>query len=318
MQKLYVAVYHYVRDLKYSRYPNIKGMDVRLFKEQIAFFKENFNTVTMEDVLDYYDRGTPLPEKALLLTFDDAFIDHYTVVFPLLRENKMQGSFFVPGQVYAECKMPDMNKIHFIIEKAPVKDIYNEVLRRIDDLISNHECELPSREELLEKYAFDKRFDKKETVFVKQMLQTVLPEDIRHRITAELFDRYVGVDERIFAAELYMTPDQIRFMKRSGMFIGLHGYGHYRLNSLSPEKLKEDMDAAFSAMSDVIDPKNPVMNYPYGSYNEAAAEYLRKIGCRASFTVEPRIADLDRDDRMLLPRLDCNDFPPKSEHYLEV
>lgn len=35
--KLYIVMYHYVRDLQYSRYPQIKGMDYQLFKEQIAF-----------------------------------------------------------------------------------------------------------------------------------------------------------------------------------------------------------------------------------------------------------------------------------------
>ena len=35
-----VVMYHYVRDLKNSRYPNIKGLDIEKFKKQIKFFKE--------------------------------------------------------------------------------------------------------------------------------------------------------------------------------------------------------------------------------------------------------------------------------------
>lgn len=37
MEKLKIAMYHYVRDLKYSRYPEIKGLDYKLFtiNEQI-------------------------------------------------------------------------------------------------------------------------------------------------------------------------------------------------------------------------------------------------------------------------------------------
>ena len=36
---LYISMYHYVRDLKNSRYPDIKGLDVDLFYEQMMFFK---------------------------------------------------------------------------------------------------------------------------------------------------------------------------------------------------------------------------------------------------------------------------------------
>lgn len=48
MSKLHIAMYHYVRNLQNSRYPEIKGLDVHLFRDQIEFMKKNFNVVTME------------------------------------------------------------------------------------------------------------------------------------------------------------------------------------------------------------------------------------------------------------------------------
>ena len=38
--QLTVVMYHYVRDLKHSRYPAIKGLDVSLFKGQVSFLKK--------------------------------------------------------------------------------------------------------------------------------------------------------------------------------------------------------------------------------------------------------------------------------------
>ena len=49
-----VVMYHYIRDLKNSRYPNIKGLDIEKFKKQIKFFKENYNFVRIEDLIEYY------------------------------------------------------------------------------------------------------------------------------------------------------------------------------------------------------------------------------------------------------------------------
>lgn len=54
MSELYISMYHYTRDLKHSRYPEIKGLDVNLFREQIAFMKSNFNIVTMEQGVGSY------------------------------------------------------------------------------------------------------------------------------------------------------------------------------------------------------------------------------------------------------------------------
>ena len=56
-QKLYIVMYHYTRDLTNSRYPNIKGLDLPLFKKQIEYFEQNFNVVTKEQVLEAESTG---------------------------------------------------------------------------------------------------------------------------------------------------------------------------------------------------------------------------------------------------------------------
>lgn len=51
MGKLRIVMYHYIRNFKNSRYPEIKGLDIALFRQQIDFLKENFHIITMEEVL---------------------------------------------------------------------------------------------------------------------------------------------------------------------------------------------------------------------------------------------------------------------------
>ena len=311
-------MYHYVRDLQNSRYPDIKGMNVSLFKKQISFFKEHFNPVTIEEVIAAYDKGYKLPENALLLTFDDGYIDHFTTVFPILQENKIQGSFFIPGKTFTENVLLDVNKIHFILACAPIDELYSDVLNYVDYLIENKEYTEKTREELIKEYAVANRFDPKEVIFIKRLLQAVLPEDIRKRISSELFQKYVGIEEDKFARELYLNIDQIKCMKRNDMFIGLHGYDHYWLGKLDEQKMHEDIDKSLEVLSDVVDKDSFIMNYPYGSYNNSVLSFLREKGCKLGMTTEVRIADIDVDDRLLLPRLDCNDFPPKSDNYLNI
>ena len=309
-------MYHYVRDLKNSKYPNIKGLDLDLFRKQIHFLRQKFDIISMEDVIDVINKTKKLPEKALLLTFDDGYIDHYSNVFPILKENGIQGSFFIPGKTFFENKLLDVNKIHFVLASAPIDELYNDVLLSIDSLTENTGYNGSTKEELIEKYAISNRFDSKEVVFVKRILQTVLPEEIRNKITSELFHKYVGVSESEFAKELYMNLDQIKEMKKEGMYIGIHGYDHYWLGNLNEEKMKNDLENALNALDGVVDKDNWVINYPYGSYNDKVVDYIKQKGCVLGLTTEVRVADLDRDNRFLLPRLDCNDFPPKSDNYL--
>ncbi len=316
MSELYISMYHYTRDLKHSRYPEIKGLDVNLFREQIAFMKSNFNIVTMEQVLEAISTKEKLPEKALLLTFDDGYADNYTVAMPVLEEYGVQGSFFIPGKTFTTHQLLDVNKIHYVLASA---NIYNlvEDLKKETDYYRGQEFQYASTEELFAKYAVASRFDIKETVFVKQMLQTVLPEKLRNIISSKLFAKYVGITEEQLAYELYMSEEQIRTMKRHGMFIGIHGYDHYWLGNLPVEQMENDISLALDALDEFVDRKQWVMNYPYGNYNKDVLAYISKQGACLGLTTEVRLADIDKDNPLELPRLDCNDFPPKSDNYLK-
>lgn len=256
---LHIAMYHYVRDLKYSRYPRIKGLDIGLFKRQIEFLKNNFKIVSMEEVIEAcHPNGRELPENALLLTFDDGYIDHYTMVFPVLKANRIQGSFFISGKVLAENVLLDVNKIHFILASGRIRDVLEDLFRLLDIYRKEKFCRGYnglglSNEQLFEKYAVPSRFDIKETVFVKTILQNVLPEKLRKEISSELFKKYVQCPEAVFSRELYMSLDQIKCMKDAGMYIGVHGYGHYWLGKLPEHEMKADIDKALEVMSDFIE-----------------------------------------------------------------
>lgn len=308
-------MYHYVRDLKSSRYPEIKGLDYKLFQEQIEWMKSKFEFVKIEDVIAAYEGEATLPENAVLLTFDDGYIDNYTYCFPILDKYKIQGTFYIPGKTFREHVLLDVNKIHFMLASAPVEKLLEDVVAEIER--NRREYNLESTDTLLQKYAVANRFDNKETIFVKRILQTVLPEELRNAISSKLFEKYVGMPENQFAKELYMNEDQILCMKNNGMHIGLHGYDHYWLAQLPEDQMKADIDKSIEAMRGIADEDYWVFNYPYGSYNENVVRHLQECGCKLSMTTEVRVADTDKDNRFLLPRLDCNDFPPKSDNYLK-
>lgn len=325
MGKLYIVMYHYTRDLVHSRYPEIKGLDINLFRKQIEFFKNNFSIVTMEEVMDAFKNKKVghekeeygLPENAMLLTFDDGYVDNYTYAMPILEEARIQGSFFIPAKTFTTHELLDVNKIHYILASADMTKLLPDVLERMN-FYRGTEFSYPSNKELFAEYAKANRFDPKETIFVKRILQTVLPEQVRNYIASDLFEAYVGISEEQLAYELYMSEEQIKTMKRHGMFIGVHGYDHYWLGNLPIEKMHADISKALEVMEAFIDRKQWVMNYPYGNYNTAVLDYIETQGACLGLTTQPQVADLARNHKLELPRLDCNDFPPKSEQYKQL
>jgi peptidoglycan/xylan/chitin deacetylase (PgdA/CDA1 family) len=304
-----IVMYHYVRDLRNSRYPEIKGLDVSLFKEQISYFKKNYNIITMEALIEAINKKTTLPHKSLLLTFDDGYIDHYTCVFPVLVENGIQGSFFIPAKTVLDHKLLDVNKIHFILASCLDKGlIIADILNALEKNRINYELE--SNEYYLNKSFISNRYDSKEVVFIKRMLQVELNESLRKKIVDELFIKYVSASETIFAKELYLSIDQIKTMLKFGMHIGAHGYDHYWLGSLTMEKQKIEIFKSLEFLLSLgIKKEYWTMCYPYGSFNQDTIDILNNFNCKAAFTTEVRIANIILENKLTLPRLDTNDFP---------
>lgn len=319
MKEAVIVMYHYVRDLTHSRYPEIKGLDVSMFEEQLQYIKEHFQVIRMEELITAYETEefSDLPERPLLLTFDDGYIDHYTVVYPLLQKYGMQGSFFPNAKAVKEHRLLDVNKIHHILATAPIDELVQDCFSYMDKYRAEG-INLPGNEELFSELAVANRWDPGEVIFVKRLLQNRLPEDIRGEIASALFEKYVGISEEVFARELYMNRDQIRCMKEGGMFFGLHGYDHYWLGKMPKEQMEGDIEKALDYFSDVIDRNKWVMNYPYGNYNSDVVKCIQEKGCRLGITVEARAVRLGQDDSYELPRFDTNDLPPKGNKIVWV
>jgi len=322
MKNLTVVMYHYVRDLKHSRYPDIKGLDVSLFKDQIAYIKRHYTPVTMQEVIDAFDvRGgvKKLPQKAILLTFDDAYIDHFTTVFPILHENKIQGCFYAPVKAITENTVLDVNKIHFIIEQTHyqpqnIAALIDEIKQLMNEAQSQYQL-LPF-DQYFNRLAVASRFDCREIVFIKRLLQVGLPEALRSAITQQLFEKYVlhnEITEQAFSRELYMNVDQMRCMAQCGMHIGAHGYDHYWLGSLPREKQEFEIQQSVAFIKSIGgDVTNWTICYPYGNYNETTIDLCKQYGCKLGLTTEVDLADTTTPEPNApyrVPRLDTNDLP---------
>ena len=302
-------MYHYVRDLQNTRYPAIKGLDVRLFREQLAYFKKHYNFITAAQLIDAYENGTELPPKSLLLTFDDAYLDHYTCVFPLLDEYKAQGLFFVPVKAIMNHEVLIVNKIHHVLAICD-KNI-NDLVQQVKTLLAPYEGKdsVQTFDYYFDKLAVANRFDCKEVIFIKRLLQVELQEPIRSAIINQLFTQYVTDDESAFSRELYMSEDQLKCMQRNGMVIGSHGYDHFWLGALPKEEQLSELTQSVNFLKGLgVDMSTLTIGYPYGSHNEDTLDIARGFGFKLGFTTIVDVASL-AVDKLTIPRLDTNDFP---------
>ena len=90
--------YHYVRDVDRSPFPGIKALSVAGFTAQLDWLQSRFDVIDGATFERAALSGQGFDRPTALLTFDDGFVDHYEHVFPILRDRRLGGIFFIAGR----------------------------------------------------------------------------------------------------------------------------------------------------------------------------------------------------------------------------
>jgi len=305
--QLTIIMYHYVRPIASSNFQGIKGLELDAFKRQLDFLEENYNLVSSKQVIEAFIKRTSLPPNACWLTFDDGYKDHYRYVFPELRNRGLSGAFFPPSHAISKNKMLDVNSVHHILSSTTN---LNKLIRELNDECYQYGISRQRIKLYYEEFAVENRFDNKNVIYFKRMLQHALPKEIRTDITSNLFKKYVGVSETEFAKDLYMSVPEIQEMHSQGMHFGSHGEKHHWLDGLNYNQQRDDISASLDFLVEIgVQEDNWIMCYPYGAYNSDTILVLKELGASLAITTKVGIVDLFNNDPLLLPRMDTNDFP---------
>lgn len=106
-----VAVVHRAADVKYSvpegvsvlmyhmigdEQGNAAVMTEANLRIQMNYLRDHgYHPITMQELYDYVTKGAPLPEKPVCITFDDGYLDSYTIVYPLMKEYGFPWTLFL-------------------------------------------------------------------------------------------------------------------------------------------------------------------------------------------------------------------------------
>lgn len=96
--KVPILIYHQIRDYR-STDPEIDKTFIvppENFKEQMEYLSENnYQTILFSDLKEIFDCKKSLPEKPIIITFDDGVLNQFTNALPILLENNYKAIFYI-------------------------------------------------------------------------------------------------------------------------------------------------------------------------------------------------------------------------------
>ena len=284
--------YHYVAAEVPAEPRAIFPVSVEALRAQLELLGRSWEFVSRDELLAAAAGEATLPERGCAVTFDDGLRCQAELALPLLERLGIPAIFFVPGKPLAEGRVLHVHKVHALRE-------------RVDDA---ELLELVGAEDVPEDVAREHyRYDAPQAARVKYLLNMALPADERDRVVGAAFAE-VFPDEAAFAAELYMSRDQIRGLASS---VGAHSYAHEPLALLPPDELDRDLERCTTLLEEITGVRPRAFSYPHGTASTVdvcTARRLAAAGYRVAFTME-RALNRSLDEPLLLGRLDANDAP---------
>lgn len=92
-----ILCYHHIRPIRMASKAN-KGYEVTVaqFKEQMKILADSgYQTITPDQYYEYLTRGAALPEKPVMITYDDTSEEHFTIAKPEMEKYGFKGVFYI-------------------------------------------------------------------------------------------------------------------------------------------------------------------------------------------------------------------------------
>lgn len=130
-----ILYYHSVLPDAEVATPNEVTISPEKLREELMLVKElGYTTLTMSEFTAYINDNKPIPEKSILITFDDGYTDNYAHAFPILKELNMKATIFMiasqvdSGYYMSAAQLREMSDYGIDIESHTDNHVYLDTL----------------------------------------------------------------------------------------------------------------------------------------------------------------------------------------------
>ncbi len=152
--RLPIIMYHQVLKNKNSLGKYI--ISPKEFEEDVKYLiKEGYTTVDVQDLIDFEYNKKNLPEKPIMLTFDDGYLSNYTYIVPILEKYQVKAVISIVGE-YVDKSSKDQYTNPYLNWKQVKELVESPYVEIQNHTYAMHDIEDRKGCSIIEGEAFDK------------------------------------------------------------------------------------------------------------------------------------------------------------------
>jgi peptidoglycan/xylan/chitin deacetylase (PgdA/CDA1 family)/glycosyltransferase involved in cell wall biosynthesis/SAM-dependent methyltransferase len=279
-----ILMYHHIADLT----PDVHHLCVPAsdFHTQMVHVKNHYNVLSLDDLVAAVNCGQ-IPDRSIVITFDDGYLDALEIAAPILKELNLPATFFI-------------NTFDLDILHEAYIHILAQVFLESLPLPSNLNLSLANQRLELNLQTNDQRKAAYEKIYL--LMQSSNAESRREIIQKLLSSLQLTLTPR--PAYRYLSKDEIsRLGQEPGVTLGAHTVNHLSLPAHSISIQQAEIFENRKTLQELSKQPIEFFSYPYGEYSDTTIELVKKAGFKAAVSVIPGIV-VPETNPWLLPRLE--------------
>ena len=250
-----------------------KHLRQRAFRDQLLFLKAHYHVVGLDEVVKSCSTGSPLPDRAAVITIDDGYRSIYTVAYPVLQELQLPAAVFLATDFVDNRQFLWTDRVEYAVDHC--------TREAIDVEVGPARLTLPLGGRA-SRIAADRRL---------RSAMKALPQEARDR-AVEALEAAAGcrLVEGAGATDLYepLLWSEAATMAASGLVtIGSHTHTHVILSRCDPARAAEELRLSKSIIEDRLGQRCHLFCYPNGrrgDFNQTTKRLLQEHGFTGALT----------------------------------
>jgi peptidoglycan/xylan/chitin deacetylase (PgdA/CDA1 family) len=278
-------MYHSVASPEDERwiYPEMRLSPAR-FRAQMEFLARRRRVLSMADLVALIESRRRPPPNAVVITFDDGYLDNATMAAPILAEFSLPAILYLPT-AYLDPPTPQW-----------IDRLWRAIQRRTDDRLrlNGSEFDLARPGALARALAITR----------SALLGLMASE--RESLIAEV-ERQLAPEGA--APRLTMNWSEARQLLSSGWELGLHTRRHVDLTAVPEREAATEISGGCADFERHIGHRPRHFSFPYGRASDSLRDLLRRAGFRSAVASGSRREIGCADDPMRLVRVSGHTTP---------
>ena len=258
------------------------------FSRQMDILAREWNAVSMRDISLAHRGETPLPPRAVAVTFDDGFANVHDVAWPILRERDLPATFYLTTGFIDSGRGSWTDQLEIMILGCTARSLELET----------------SGEKVV--FGLDSLANRVKALKETKRRCKMLPFDQVRKVLAQM-ESLTGVTPRS-PHPLYemVSWDQARDMTEDPLIdIGAHTIDHIPLTRMPFEEMARQIRVSLQRVSEEIGGGKALFSYPEGQpgdFDEVSISFLKQIGLDFCPTAIDGVNNVSRTDPFLIHR----------------